>query len=352
MSKIYLERFFSAIFHKHPHTQIANYCQYNFTNWINFLPDDCDVVGISFYKNDYNSYIDIIDRVLIKTKKLLINISEPTTEYLLEFIEKIDNPKIRIFTDIIANTDKFYKFKTKVSWFIDSTNYYAEYDWAKNLLYEIQLPRSWQPRPKTFDCLLGSIKSHRNLIEKFYLQSSFKDKIDFNYYRTHPSYGIWNNGNQINFEINQRFGNVDISKFAIVPYYIYNNSYYSIVSETTAFNSFNQYTEKIAKPILARRPFVAFCGQYYLRNLRSLGFKTFGQIKDMDGNIILDESYDLEENNLKRWTMAWEQVEKMCLKDPVLTYAQFAEVLDYNVHHFLTTNWHQEILNELLTPIL
>lgn len=352
MSKIFLDGFFGKIFINHDYNGIHNHCQYNVTKWIESLPDDCDVVGISFYENNYDSYLPIVNQVLTKTKKLLINISEPTNEYLLDFLEKNAGPKIKIFTDIVSNTEKVYDFKTKISWFISSTNYYAEYSWAKELLFKINTPRQWEPRSKFFDCLLGTKKKHRDIIQQFYNCSEFKDKIDFTYYESDPANGVWGSYHNINENFNDhiRFDTVDISPYAIVPYYVYNNSYYSIVAETTAFNSYNQYTEKVIKPILARRPFVAFCGQHYLRNLRSLGFKTFGDVIDIDGKTVIDESYDQEPDDLTRWQMAWKQVEELCTRDPILTYAQLQSILDYNLMHFVKTNWHQEILNELLMP--
>lgn len=353
MSKIFLDGFFSEIFKKQDHTPIPHYCQHNLTNWIEALPDDCDVVGISFWKNDYDAYIPLINHLLNKTKKLLLNISEPTNEYLLDFIEKITNPKIKIFTDIVSNTEKVYNFKTNISWFISPTNYYAEYQWAKELLYNITTPRAWESRSKIFDCLLGTKKNHRDIIHSLYNKSKFKDKIDFTYYKDNPDDGVWGPYHRANesFIDHIRFDIFNLSQFAMVPYYVYNDSYYSIVAETTAFNSFNQYTEKIAKPIIARRPFVVFCGQHYLRNLQLLGFKTFSDIVDESGNLIIDESYDNEANDKVRWIMAWNQVEKLCAIDPITTLAHFQHILEHNAMHFFNTNWNQEIINELLMPV-
>jgi hypothetical protein len=359
MSKIFLEHFFSEIFVDHDHNKISNYCQYNLTNWIETLPDDCDAIGISFYTNFYASYLPIIDKLLPKTKKLLLNISEPTDPYILKFINIISNKKIKIFTDIVTNDENSDNFKTKISWFVDSRNYYAQYQWAKDLTTKIELPRSWQPRSYMFDCLLGSRKNHRDIVHNLYLKSIYKNKVYFTYYKDDPAQGSWGDyydkkntfNNLYRFVPDINYGGVvGMSLYAIIPYYIYNDSYYSIVAETTAFNSYNQYTEKVIKPILARRPFVAFCGQYYLRNLRSLGFKTFGDVIDIDGKTVIDESYDDEPNDRVRWQMAWNQVEQLCSKDPTLVYAQLQNILDYNLHHFLETNWHQEILNELLMP--
>lgn len=60
----------------------------------------------------------------------------------------------------------------------------------------------------------------------------------------------------------------------------------SIVAETVTYPSGQQLftTEKIFRPILAGQPFITLASQGYLRNLRSLGYRTFSDI--------WDESYD------------------------------------------------------------
>ena len=83
----------------------------------------------------------------------------------------------------------------------------------------------------------------------------------------------------------------------LVPYNIYNNAYISLVTETeggkkaTDENNFF-VSEKITKPILVGHPFLVYGGQYYLKNLRELGFETFDPW--------LDESYDLIKDPILR----------------------------------------------------
>ena len=72
----------------------------------------------------------------------------------------------------------------------------------------------------------------------------------------------------------------------IIPYEIYNNSYVSIVSETVNMQIWDTFyiSEKIAKPLLLAQPFWVHGCQGYLRHLRELGFRTYGDY--------WDESYD------------------------------------------------------------
>jgi len=56
----------------------------------------------------------------------------------------------------------------------------------------------------------------------------------------------------------------------------------SIVAETVTYTSGQRLfaTEKIFRPIVAGQPFITLASQGFLRNLRSLGYKTFGDIWD------------------------------------------------------------------------
>jgi hypothetical protein len=351
MSKVYVDGYFFELldYNKNICTnQISNYCQFNKTNWISSLPDDCDIVAISFYTNDFNHHDKVIDQILPKTKKLVVNFSEPTDQSIISYIKNKNNDKLKIFSDIIVNADNRLSYKTNISWFMGPTNYYSKNDnlnsylqssWADSILAKVKPFNYNSQRKKMFDCLLGSRRRHRDVIEQWYNNSAIKDKFFFTYFKEDLTKGIWTEQVDSNSrEYNTLIDNIEVSRFVILPYNIYNESYYSIIAETTAFNSYSQFTEKIAKPILAKRPFIVFCGQYYLRNLRSLGFRTFDEI--------IDESYDSESDNLKRWSMAWNQILYLSKMDPCTVYARANEILEYNYKHFVEHDWREEIKKE------
>jgi hypothetical protein len=98
-----------------------------------------------------------------------------------------------------------------------------------------------------------------------------------------------------------------------IPTEIYQRSWYTIVSETMAEKS-NYITEKTAKPLFEKRLFVVFGAQGLLGRLHELGYQTFDSV--------IDESYDLEPDNTKRWTMAFEQVLKLAQADHQAIYDQ------------------------------
>jgi hypothetical protein len=126
--------------------------------------------------------------------------------------------------------------------------------------------------------------------------------------------------------------NDTVPSSVIVPWAVYQASWYSIVCETSdTGNSTNFLTEKTAKCLLAKRIFVMMNGAGMLRSLKSLGFRTF------HGDII-DESYDNEPNDAKRYSMAWQQIYKLYhTENPREVYAHFQDVLEHN--HQLMMSW-------------
>ena len=92
-------------------------------------------------------------------------------------------------------------------------------------------------------------------------------------------------------------------------------------------------TEKTAKTILAKRVFVLFAAKGCLKYLRSQGFQTF------DG--IIDESYDRESNTIKRFEMAFKQVEFLAQSSYNNLLDQIQPILEHN--HNRLFEYHQEI---------
>lgn len=107
----------------------------------------------------------------------------------------------------------------------------------------------------------------------------------------------------------------------IIPHRIYQNSWYSIVSETNT-GTIKFITEKTAKCLYAKRVFVCFGSKGHLAFLRENGFRTF--------HGIINESYDLIDDPKLRLFMAWRQVELLSKSDPELIYEQSKDILEHN----------------------
>jgi len=87
----------------------------------------------------------------------------------------------------------------------------------------------------------------------------------------------------------------------------YLDTYFSLVSETVFEYPYSFRTEKMAKPLAIGHPFVVASNQGYYRDLRNLGFQTFDQL--------IDESFDLIEDNDARLERLASEVEWLCRQD-------------------------------------
>jgi hypothetical protein len=120
---------------------------------------------------------------------------------------------------------------------------------------------------------------------------------------------------------------------------VFNDTYFSVVAETDHDNTLSFFSEKTAKPLIARRLFVAFTGYKFLHNLRQYGFQTFSDV--------IDESYDLEINDEKRYTMAFEQVRYLCSTDPDIIVEKIKPVLEHNHRLIMETDWTRYGANQI-----
>jgi hypothetical protein len=127
----------------------------------------------------------------------------------------------------------------------------------------------------------------------------------------------------------------------IVPISIYNKCSYSLIAETNYENEYSFFTEKTVKPILGKRLFIAFCGQYFLRNLKNLGFKTFDNV--------IDESYDNIEDSQERWELAAQQILYLITQDQEKIAKEIKDIVEHNYNLLISKDWmpHKKFLNIL-----
>jgi hypothetical protein len=76
-----------------------------------------------------------------------------------------------------------------------------------------------------------------------------------------------------------------------------------------------------------------------LQHLRSNGFQTFGDI--------IDESYDLEPNKIKRLEKAWQQIEWLLTQDSDQLIQNCKKIFDHNQEIMLKYDFDKHIINEL-----
>ena len=102
-------------------------------------------------------------------------------------------------------------------------------------------------------------------------------------------------------------------------------THFSLVTETVFEYPYSFRTEKIAKPLAIAHPFIVAGNQGYYRDLRNLGFRTF------DG--LVDESFDLIEDNAQRLERIAQEVEWLCSQDLAKFTREAYNVCKYNQQH-------------------
>jgi hypothetical protein len=230
-----------------------------------------------------------------------------------------------------------------------------EVDQHKKLSDKLVDPLKISPQ-YMFDCLMGRPAPHRDTIYKLLVNTALTNQLCLITYKDRwlngtdhdsdssaiaPSLGAaprFRNspsnlaGNLVAFNGLQT---ANISTW--LPWKIYNQSWFSIVAETDYKRNF--FTEKTAKVLLGRKLFVYIGAAGALKDLRHLGFKTF------DG--IIDESYDLEDDDKKRWIMAFNQIKSVCAQQPEYIYNSALPIIEHNQKLMIDIDWRQRAITEM-----
>ena len=114
---------------------------------------------------------------------------------------------------------------------------------------------------------------------------------------------------------------------------LYENTYFSLVTETLFFEQSEFVSEKTFKPISQLHPFIILGSPHSLKYLREYGFKTF--------NNFWDESYDEEVDDTVRFIKVWELLESLLNKsddDWIELLESMKDILIYNRNLFITLN--------------
>lgn len=102
----------------------------------------------------------------------------------------------------------------------------------------------------------------------------------------------------------------------------YIDSYFSLVTETVCEHTYSFRTEKIAKPLAMGHPFIVAASSGFYRDLKKLGFRTFGHV--------IDESFDQIENSQARMDRIIQVVTDLCNEDLNSFLTACEEVCKYN----------------------
>jgi hypothetical protein len=279
-----------------------------------------------------------------------------------EFIRQWDRPKMVYFLCGYLNRRLEHSHVyTWMDWLSRTRDFYIRHP---DVLEELT---PYTVKPKTFDILLGQPRTHRDMVYSHAVHAGWQDRNIITYMRDF-SQGLYDHDfNDVSFQQRPEtewlwdgvtapkdplhftiepveFRGEQISLSQIIPVSIYNQSAYTVVAETNFMNSYSFFTEKIVKPILAKRLFVVFSGQHYLRNLHNAGFKTFGDI--------IDESYDEEPDITKRYAMIFEQMQYLMREPQDKIFEEIKHVTEYNYSHMMSHDWISEYFRVLRVVLL
>lgn len=214
--------------------------------------------------------------------------------------------------------------------------------WAYNLLRHNPVYQDTHAaeKPYLFEALLGARRPHRDYVMMALDKIGLLDRSLVTYRDCFP-YGVINKMSERfqkifydtplqwpyvspnlkpEWEVRDSITNTVSS---IMPYGIYQQTYYSIVCETQGTGNEFFMSEKITKCLLAGRIFVLFGPANFISKLHELGFRTWSSL--------LDESYDTEQIDEVRFEKAMQQVMKLAwFKDPKNVRLQIADVLKHN----------------------
>jgi len=292
---------------------------------------------IEYQDNDFANIMPFVNT----GKPVLLFLQELTSTAL---IDKFDLPNVTIFIPGYLNYQTRDAVVKTYMYFFDST-----------IAFYKQFPRHLETKHGTngFDALLGRKKYHRDLL-KHYMGTSqnivkyFKEYNNNDIAQLSDKEFVWPSILPQQSNIYQTVDEVTVdgvivSLSQILPHDIYALTHSTVVAETQSDNEFSFFTEKIVKPILAKRPFVVASGQHYLKNLRKLGFKTF------DG--IINESYDQQPFLVNRMSDVASSILAVNQLDVDHYLAQCKPIVEHNFQLMFETDWVALIVSDIVDTI-
>ena len=319
---------------------------YDISSW-HLYHLDIDTTDIAVFHVPYPFHSDFeqqVNTALADNKNVALICSE-LHRPAVDFIKRYQHANITYFTCGFISSVATHRW---MDWFVTTLHFYYNH---------MELLDNLNPHTAKefhFDILLGCTRVHREVVYNFVLSHQIDKLAILSYHRhgqiplrTNPNFiqedGVEYIGDSRNTGDTVKYMGDMIGMSRIIPAKIYNQTAYSVVTETNAENDFTFYTEKIVKPILSKRLFIVIAGYNYLKNLRSLGFKTF--------DCVIDESYDDIEDNITRYNAACEEIRKLSLLPQQEVLDKIKSIVEHNKEVMLTTDWLGNFHKELKTAL-
>ena len=320
--------------------------------------------------------IPLIDKILYKSdknKKILLIIDTPTIEKLYQQVSKynnfpnlIDDGRIKLIyyapgdSILISSTEREIFRKIKLTWLEDCfvgkdikeqfkniefhqlhhpfLNHYHYHHYSNIKNKEIK-------KKNTFFSLMrfkkGDNRKHRYLLsQKMKGKDYLKDAITKTHDRAkelHLDQALTHDDPQFFKDLESEYGKIFLDQatwkdgIPVISYY--ENTCFELVTETlgggiTADDDDAFYlTEKTLKPIAMGHPFIMLSTKHFLKNLRGLGFKTFGDF--------IDESYDECDNVNDRVEIISKELERLNITESKKFYNDTRAICEYNQNHLM-----------------
>jgi hypothetical protein len=247
-----------------------------------------------------------------------------------------NDDRVHIWDSTVLDDDHpaVLRHRPNFFWF-DWVREIESYQKLRNNLIEISAPK-WK-----FECLLGRRKPTRDWIYDRILNDNVLAK---NVLLAYPGItGQWEQGfdhDGDSVESTDRvkyYDQMTGNRSCFLPWKIYNQTCYSLVSETTYDRIF--FTEKTAKPLMGKRLFLLFAAAGSLKALKKIGFRTFSSL--------IDESYDIIEDRDQRWNAVVEQARKLSKYDYQQIKEEIKEIVDHNYQHFMAMDDRSNLKKEI-----
>jgi hypothetical protein len=296
--------------------------------------------------------------VFLEAAEALMEYDIPRLDNILELINgRIDSSNIMYWTSAIDSEQNYKRIHNKVN--VISSFYWEKlFDYSKdwpNKDYNVRI------KDKNFLCFNHLQREHRiqllnkllptGLIDKsFYSFVGHGDMQEFAMSLPDGDEASYNhvkvNAAQLPMDLNYRITGEDAGKTVVSDLEYYENSYFSLVTETIFFKERGHHayetndrlflTEKTFKPIFAQHPFLILASEGHLSALRDLGYKTY--------HPYIDETYDTIENDHDRLATIIEEVKRLCNQTDeewIEWQTNVKDIVEFNKQHFLTRTDHR-----------
>ncbi len=282
---------------------------------------------------------------IAKNNSVLVKLLQPGVMYqqdgiwrtTVDFMNEWEGKPVRFQSNLVPIKECKVKFDYSNDMFFTGPKLYQKNEMCKGLLEKL-LPTYQKSVDKHWELLLGETNENKDWLYNAIQNHPVLDSTFLTYFGKDTTKGHWSNSvvrpKKHTAETLGPFANrfnTQIRCSDLFDPEIYNISHYTAMIETTIHNDFAMFSEKEAKPIIAKRPFVIFGSCGHLKAFRKLGFRTF--------DAVIDESYDVVEDQHERWHKALDSMLQLTEMNHIKVHNELANVLLHNKEHFENNEW-------------